>query len=46
MDPVRGPYAGGNRFEVLTSALWHISVHCSQLVKYAHMNVIVPPASC
>jgi hypothetical protein len=27
MDPVRGPSAGGNRFEVLTSALWHISDH-------------------
>jgi DinB superfamily len=27
MDPVRGPYAGGNRFEVLTSALCHISDH-------------------
>jgi hypothetical protein len=42
MDPVRGPYAGGNRFEVLTSALWHISNHYGQLVKYAHMNRVVP----
>ena len=45
MDSVRGPYAGGNRFEVLTSALWHISDHYGQLVKYAHMNGVVPPAS-
>ena len=27
MDPGRGPYAGGNRFAVVTSALWHISDH-------------------
>jgi len=45
MDPVRGPYAGGNRFQVLTSAWWHISDHYGQLVKYAHMNRVVPPAS-
>jgi hypothetical protein len=45
MDPVREPYAGGNRFEVLTSALWHISDHYGQLVTYAHMNGVVPPAS-
>ena len=45
MSPVSGPYAGGNRFEVLTSALWHISDHYGQLVEYARMNGVVPPAS-
>jgi hypothetical protein len=43
--PVEGPYAGDNRLEVLNSALWHISDHYGQLVEYARMNGIVPPAS-
>jgi len=30
---------------VLTSALWHASDHYGQLVEYARMNGIVPPAS-
>lgn len=42
---VKGPYAGDNRFEVLTSALWHASDHYGQLVEYARMNGVVPPAS-
>ena len=45
LAPVKGPYAGNNRFEVLTSALWHISDHYGQLVEYLRMNGIVPPAS-
>jgi hypothetical protein len=45
MAPVKGPYAGDNRLEVLTSALWHISDHYGQLVEYVRMNGIVPPAS-
>ena len=45
LAPVKGPYAGDNRFEVLTSALWHISDHYGQLVEYARMNGVVPPAS-
>jgi hypothetical protein len=45
MIPVAGPYAGDNRFEVLTAALWHISDHYGQLVEYARMNGVVPPAS-
>ena len=45
MAPVVGPYAGDNRLEVLTSALWHISDHYGQLVEYVRMNGIVPPAS-
>lgn len=45
MLPLKGPYAGDNRFEVLTSALWHISDHYGQLVIYARMNNVVPPAS-
>lgn len=45
LNAVKGPYAGSNRFEVLTSALWHISDHYGQLVEYARMNGVVPPAS-
>jgi hypothetical protein len=45
MAPMSGPYAGDNRFEVLNSALWHISDHYGQLVEYVRMNGIVPPAS-
>ena len=45
MAPMKGPYAGDNRLEVLNSALWHISDHYGQLVIYLRMNGIVPPAS-
>ena len=45
LAPMQGPYAGDNRLEVLNSALWHISDHYGQLVKYLRMNAIVPPAS-
>ena len=45
LSPVKGPYAGDNRFEVLTAVLWHISDHYGQLVEYLRMNGIVPPAS-
>jgi len=45
MAPMKGPYAGDNRLEVLNSALWHISDHYGQLVEYLRMNGIVPPAS-
>jgi hypothetical protein len=45
LSAVKGPYAGDNRFEVLTSALWHASDHYGQLVEYARMNGVVPPAS-
>ena len=45
LAPMRGPYAGDNRLEVLNSALWHISDHYGQLVEYLRMNGIVPPAS-
>jgi DinB superfamily len=45
MAPMKGPYAGDNRLEVLNTALWHISDHYGQLVEYVRMNGIVPPAS-
>ena len=45
MAPMKGPYAGDNRLEVLNSALWHISDHYGQLVEYVRMNGVVPPAS-
>jgi DinB superfamily len=45
MAPMKGPYAGDDRLEVLNSALWHISDHYGQLVEYVRMNGIVPPAS-
>ncbi len=42
---VEGPYAGTNRLETLSFALWHASDHYGQLVEYLRMNGIVPPAS-
>jgi len=45
LSPLTGPYAGDNRLEVVTSALWHVSDHYGQLVEYLRMNGIVPPAS-
>jgi uncharacterized damage-inducible protein DinB len=45
LSPVKRPYAGDNRLEALNAALWHISDHYGQLVEYARMNGIVPPAS-
>ena len=45
LSAVNGPYAGSNRLEIMTSALWHASDHYGQLVEYARMNGVVPPAS-
>jgi uncharacterized damage-inducible protein DinB len=45
LSPVKRPYAGDNRLEALNAALWHISDHYGQLVEYARMNGVVPPAS-
>ena len=45
LSEVKGPHAGSNRLEVLTSALWHVSDHYGQLVEYARLNGVVPPAS-
>lgn len=45
LQAVSGPYAGGNRLEVVNSALWHTTDHYGQLVMYLRMNGIVPPAS-
>jgi hypothetical protein len=45
MQQLKGGYAGGNRIEVITAALWHASDHYGQLVVYLRMNDIVPPAS-
>jgi hypothetical protein len=45
LTAVKGPYAGSNRLEIMTSALWHASDHYGQLVEYARMNGVVPPAS-
>jgi len=45
MAPMKGPYAGDNRLEVLNSALWHMSDHYGELVEYLRINGIVPPAS-
>ena len=40
-----GPYWGPNRMSALMAAMWHISDHYGQLVIYARMNNVVPPAS-
>jgi hypothetical protein len=45
LTATKGPYAGDNRLEVLTAALWHVSDHYGQLVEYARVNGVVPPAS-
>jgi hypothetical protein len=45
LQPVSGAYAGGNRLEIVNSALWHTTDHYGQLVVYLRMNGIVPPAS-
>ena len=45
LSETKGPYAGKNRFEVMTAALWHVSDHYGQLVEYARTNGVVPPAS-
>jgi uncharacterized damage-inducible protein DinB len=45
LSAVKGPYAGDNRLEALTAALWHVSDHYGQLVEYVRMNGVVPPAS-
>jgi hypothetical protein len=46
LDPVDGPYGGAStRLGIATLAVWHVSDHYGQLVVYARMNNIVPPAS-
>lgn len=45
MEPIGGKYWGDNRLSSLTAAVWHISDHYGQLVVYARMNGVVPPAS-
>ena len=46
LDPVDGPYGGSStRLGIATLAVWHASDHYGQLVVYARMNNIVPPAS-
>ena len=46
LDPVDGPYGGpSTRLGISTLAVWHASDHYGQLVVYARMNNVVPPAS-
>lgn len=46
MQPVDGPYGGPNtRIGMVVLAAWHVADHYGQLVEYARMNGIVPPAS-
>jgi len=46
LDPVDGPYGGAStRLGIATLAVWHVSDHYGQLVVYARMNNVVPPAS-
>jgi hypothetical protein len=46
MQPVDGPYGGPNtRIGMAVLAAWHVADHYGQLVEYARMNGIVPPAS-
>lgn len=46
MQPVDGPYGGPNtRIGMAVLSSWHVADHYGQLVEYARMNGIVPPAS-
>ncbi len=45
LQTLSGPYAGNDRLEVVSSALWHTTDHYGQLIVYLRMNGIVPPAS-
>jgi len=45
LEPMPGEYWGVNRLSSMTAAMWHISDHYGQLVVYARMNGVVPPAS-
>lgn len=45
LEPMPGEYWGVNRLSSMTAAMWHISDHYGQLVEYARMNGVVPPAS-
>jgi len=45
VEPLAGDYWGDTRLAALSAALWHISDHYGQLVEYARMNGVVPPAS-
>jgi uncharacterized damage-inducible protein DinB len=46
LEPAGGPYGGkSTRLGLATLAVWHASDHYGQLVVYARMNGIVPPAS-
>lgn len=45
-EPAGGPYGGqSTRLGLATLAIWHASDHYGQLVVYARLNGIVPPAS-
>jgi hypothetical protein len=46
LDRVEGRYAGPNsRLGIASVAIWHTADHYGQIVIYARMNGIVPPAS-
>jgi DinB family protein len=46
LDPSGGPYGGRrSKLGVATLAVWHASDHYGQLVVYARLNGLVPPAS-
>jgi uncharacterized damage-inducible protein DinB len=46
LDRVEGPYGGPTtKAGIAALALWHATDHYGQLVEYARMNGVVPPAS-
>jgi hypothetical protein len=46
LDPSGGPYGGrSTKLGIATLAVWHASDHYGQLVVYARLNGVVPPAS-
>jgi hypothetical protein len=46
LEPAGGPYGGkSTRLGIATLAVWHASDHYGQLVVYARLSGVTPPAS-
>ena len=47
MQPIQSPFGEGSvpRVSMVTAPVWHSFDHYGQMVVYARMNGVVPPAS-
>jgi hypothetical protein len=47
MQPINSPFGEGSvpRVSMVTAPVWHSFDHYGQMVVYARMNGVVPPAS-